>query len=73
LQFVDACRGIGKTSASFDYAGPLTETVLLGCLATRLPNQTLEWDPARLKVTSVSEANAFVRRHYGKGWKVNGL
>src|SRR5262249_16001422 len=29
LQFVDACLGKGVTSASFDYAGPLTETVLL--------------------------------------------
>ena len=27
-QFVDAIRGTGKTSANFDYAGPLTESVL---------------------------------------------
>jgi predicted dehydrogenase len=73
LQFVDACRGDGKTSAPFDYSGPLTESVLLGCLATRFPKTTLEWDPAALKVTNVSEANAFVRRHYRKGWEVNGL
>ena len=46
LQFVEACRGNGKTSAPFDYSGPLTESVLLGCLATRFPNTTLEWDPA---------------------------
>jgi predicted dehydrogenase len=73
LQFVDACRGNGKTSAPFDYSGPLTESVLLGCLATRFPKTTLEWDPARLKVTNVSEANAFVRRRYRKGWEVDGL
>ena len=40
LQFVEACRGNGKTSAPFDYSGPLTESVLLGCLATRFPNTT---------------------------------
>jgi predicted dehydrogenase len=73
LQFVEACRGNGKTSASFDYSGPLTESVLLGCLATRFPAMTLDWDPANLKVTNVPEANAFVRRPYRKGWEVEGL
>ena len=73
LQFVEACRGNGKTSAPFDYSGPLTESVLLGCLATRFPKMTLEWDTAALKITNVSEANAFVRRHYRKGWEVDGL
>src|SRR5262249_28996856 len=41
-QFVEACRGNGATSAPFAYAGLLTEMVLLGCLATRFPMQTLE-------------------------------
>ncbi len=73
LQFVEACRGNGKTSAPFDYAGPLTEAVLLGCLATRFPKTTLEWDAAGLKVSNVKEANSFVRRRYRKGWEVEGL
>ncbi len=37
LQFVEACRGNGTTSTPFSYSGPLTESVLLGCLATRFP------------------------------------
>jgi predicted dehydrogenase len=73
IQFVEACRGNGKTSAPFDYAGPLTESVLLGCLATRFPKTTLEWDAARVAVTNVEEANRFVRRRYRKGWEVEGL
>jgi predicted dehydrogenase len=73
LQFVEACRGNGKTSAPFDYAGPLTESVLLGCLATRFPKTTLGWDAAKLSVTNVTEANRFVRREYRKGWEVDGL
>ncbi len=73
LQFVEACRGNGKTSAPFDYSGPLTESVLLGCLATRFPGVSLEWDPVALRVTNVGAANAFVRRHYRKGWEVDGL
>ena len=52
LQFVEACRGNGKTSAPFDYSGPLTESVLLGCLATRFPQTTLEWDAKAMKVTN---------------------
>jgi hypothetical protein len=71
-QFVEACRGNGKTSAGFDYSGPLTESVLLGCLATRFPKK-LEWDAEGLKVTNVKEANRFVRRPYRKGWEVEGL
>jgi predicted dehydrogenase len=73
LQFVEACRGNGKTSTPFDYAGPLTESVLLGCLATRFPQTTLDWDTAALKVTNVEDANRFVRRQYRKGWDVDGL
>jgi predicted dehydrogenase len=73
LQFVEAARGSGKTSAPFDYSGPLTETVLLGCLATRFPKTKLEWDAAKLKVTNEEKANQFVRRTYRKGWEVEGL
>jgi predicted dehydrogenase len=73
LQFLEACRGNGKTSAPFAYSGPLTEAVLLGCLATRFPQAKLEWDEANLKVINVKEANEFVRRRYRKGWEVEGL
>jgi predicted dehydrogenase len=73
LQFVEACRGNGKTSTPFEYSGPMTESVLLGCLATRFPKTTLEWDAAGLKVTNVEEANRFVRRRYREGWEVEGL
>ena len=73
LQYIEACRGNGRTSAPFDYAGPLTESVLLGCLATRFQNQTLNWDAAALRVTNVEEANRHVRRTYRQGWEVEGL
>jgi len=72
-QFVEAVRGNGKTSANFDYAGPLTEAVLLGSVATRFPKTTLEWKAAALKFTNVNEANQYVRREYRKGWEVAGL
>ena len=73
LQYVEAVRGNGKTSAPFSYSGPLTEMVLLGCLATRFPKTDLKWDTKALKVTNVKEANRFVRRTPRKGWEVAGL
>jgi predicted dehydrogenase len=72
-QFVEACRGNGRTSAPFAYSGPLTESVLLGCLATRFPRTTLEWDAAPMQVTNVPQANVHVRRRYRQGWQVEGL
>jgi hypothetical protein len=73
LQFVEACRGNGKTSAPFSYAGPLTEMVLLGCLSTRFKNTTLNWDAEKLRVTNEEKANEFVRKKYRKGFEVEGL
>ena len=71
--FVDACRGEGKTSANFEYAGPFTETVLLGNLAKRFPTQKLEWDSENMKVTNFAEANRYTMREYREGWSVPGL
>ncbi|MBU6401077.1 MAG: Gfo/Idh/MocA family oxidoreductase [Verrucomicrobia bacterium] len=73
IQFVEACRGNGKTSAGFDYAGPLTEAVLLGSVATHFPQTTLEWHAADLRFTNQAEANRFVRRTYRQGWEIRGL
>src|SRR5258708_26230037 len=50
-------RGNGQTSAPFDYAGNLTESVLLGCLATRFVKTTLDWDAAKMQITNNKNAN----------------
>ncbi|HWB03810.1 MAG TPA: Gfo/Idh/MocA family oxidoreductase [Verrucomicrobiales bacterium] len=74
MDFVDCIRdGKKKPSANFDYAGPLTEAVLLGCLASIFPNQALKWDAARLKFPDSPDANTFVGRSYRKGWEIPGL
>jgi hypothetical protein len=71
-QFVNACRGEDKTTANFAYAGPLTETILLGNIATRFPHTTLEWNHRRMKF-NLAAANQYVQRDYRKGWEVKGL
>jgi len=72
-QFVDACLGQGRTSAGFDYAGPLTETVLLGSVACRYPQTTLHWNAKDLKFDNLADANQYLRRDYRSGWSVKGL
>jgi len=72
MEYVDAARGASgkKPSANFDdYSGPLTETVLLGCLATLFPGEKLDWDTEKLKVTNNVKADIQVGRDYRNGWK----
>jgi len=73
LQWTNAIRGEGKTTSNFDYAGPLTEAVLLGTIACRFPGEKLEWDSTNLKITNVAKANDYVKQPYRKGWEVKGL
>jgi predicted dehydrogenase len=71
-KYVEACLGGAKTTANFDYSGPLAEAVLVGTVAERLPKTTLHWNAPTLSFTE-AEANQFVRRPYRSGWSVKGL
>ena len=66
-EWITACKTGSQTGCHFDYAGPLTETVLLGTVAYRA-GKRLEWDSADMKITNVAEANELVRREYREGW-----
>lgn len=72
FDFIDCCLKGGETrpTANFDYAGPLTEAVLLGCLASAFPNEALIWDALGLKIPNSAEADKLVRRNYRKGWEL---
>lgn len=72
-QWVDACMGNGTTSASFAYAGPLTEALLLGVVANRFPGEQLQWDAEALKVVNNADASKLIRRSYRKEFQVAGL
>ena len=63
-----ACKGGPPPVSNFDYAGPLTETVLLGVLALRAPGARLEWDSANQRVKNAPELNQYVHTEYRKGW-----
>ncbi|MBX2816862.1 MAG: Gfo/Idh/MocA family oxidoreductase [Saprospiraceae bacterium] len=90
-KWVDACKaGFGSPehkglTSSFDYAGPMTETVLMGNLAIRsymlrrenskgqaefYARKKLLWDGENMRITNVEAANQFVGRDHRKGWEV---
>jgi len=71
-EFVEACRGKAQTSARLQYAGPLTEAVLLGGVASRFPQTKLDWDSMSLQF-SETQANQYVQRAYRDGWHIKGL
>ncbi|HMB90699.1 MAG TPA: Gfo/Idh/MocA family oxidoreductase [Rhodothermales bacterium] len=90
-KWVDACKaGFDSPehqalTSSFDYAGPMTETVLMGNLAIRsymlrrenseghmeyYGRKKLLWDGENMRITNLEEANQFVGRTYREGWVV---
>lgn len=73
-EWVDAIRA-GKpalASSNFDYAGRLTEAMLLGNIAVRFSGQKLEWDTAKLRFSNSEAASKFVSKEYRKGWDLLG-
>jgi hypothetical protein len=69
-EWVQGCRRGTRPTASFDYSGPMTETVLLGVLALRAPGTRIEWDSANLKVINAPELNQYIHTEYRKGWSL---
>lgn len=64
-EFVRAIKGQGpKPGSNFDYAGPLTEAVVMGNLAVRLAGQTIDWDGKNMKCTNLPAANDLVSKKY---------
>lgn len=68
-EFAAACKGGPAAMSNFDYAGRLTETMILGNVAMRA-GEKLEWDAKNMKVTNVASANKFVYRDYRAGFEI---
>jgi hypothetical protein len=75
MEWILACKGGAPAGSNFDWAGPLTETVLLGNIPLRrelrdvLSGQTLSYDPVKVAV-NLPEADKFVHYEYRKGWSL---
>ncbi len=65
--WIKGIRTGSKPLCPFPYAGPLTESLLLGNIALKV-GRRIEWDSAALRITNCEEANQYLRRQYRKGW-----
>lgn len=73
-EFANAIKGEGKTVSEFvNYAGPLTETILLGNLAL-WTGKRVNWDARKLVAADVDESTERLIRHeYLNGYSVQEL
>ena len=69
VSWANACRGEDKTTSHFDYSGPLTEAVLLGTIAIRLPETKLSWHADKLELTGSPRAQEMLTKSYREGWE----
>jgi len=73
-EWILACKGGRAAGANFDWAGPLTEVVLLGNIAVRMGKKLYEkgvklyYDGPNMNVTNLPEANKYIRDEYREGW-----
>lgn len=65
VEWIRACKGEGKTTSNFDYAGPFTEVVLLGNLAIRA-GKRIAFDPKKMAVTGMPKLDKLIHKAYRK-------
>ena len=68
--FVNACLGGEPTASHFMQTGPMSEAIILGTVAIRVPGQVLEWNSKHLRISNHPEAERLLRRTYRRGWEV---
>lgn len=73
-EWIAACKGGKPAGSNFDYAGQLTEMVLLGNVAVRMSLQLQEkglklaYDEPNMRIANLPQANEHLRREYREGW-----
>lgn len=76
MEWILACKGGDPAGSNYEWAGPLTETVLLGNIALRpelrekLSFKRLNFDPEKLSFPNMPEADQFLHYQYRDGWKL---
>ena len=70
-EWVAACKKQGTATSPFEYAAPLTETMLLGIVALRAgQGRKILYDGAAMAITNIPEANQYLTREYRAGWGI---
>jgi GFO/IDH/MocA oxidoreductase family protein len=70
--WIRACKGGEPACSNFGIAGPYTEWMVLGAVATRVAGKLL-WDPKRMEFTNNKEANKYVKPVFRKGWEIRAI
>ena len=69
-EWIAACKGEGeKPWSSFDFAGLVTQVVLLGNIAMDYEGM-LKWDGEAMRFTNNDEANQRLTKNYRQGWGI---
>ena len=66
-EWIDACKGKGKTFSSFDIGGPLTELIQLTNVAGQV-GEPFHYDPVTGEIPDHAKASSLLHREYRKGW-----
>ncbi|MBI4976127.1 MAG: Gfo/Idh/MocA family oxidoreductase [Spirochaetes bacterium] len=66
--FINACKGIEPAHSTFEYAGQLTEMVLLGAIAQRVGGEIV-YDTDKREITNNEQANKLIAGYKPRdGW-----
>ena len=68
-EWIEACRGQGKTFSDFDTGGKLTEIGLAGIVALRT-GKSLDWDGEKMEARNAPETARFVHPEYRTKWLI---
>ncbi|MFP4090979.1 MAG: Gfo/Idh/MocA family protein [Cyclobacteriaceae bacterium] len=71
MNWIEAIKGNTKAVSPFEYAAPLTETMLLGIVALYAPGETLRYDSKNMSFTNKPEVNRYLQREYRDGWTLS--
>jgi hypothetical protein len=69
-EWIAGFNGGPKPMSNFDYAGMLTEFIVLGNIAIRMPGEKLAWDGPGMKFSNNEKANQYLKNDYREGWSV---
>jgi len=71
-QWVEACKAhdLKKPGSNFEYSVPMTQVLLLGCIALRFPGVELKWDARNARFTNHAEANRWLASAQRDGFKL---
>lgn len=66
-EFADACFGLVKNTSDTDHSVPLVESMLVGCMAQRIPGK-INWDADKC-IADNRAANALIKPYIRSGWE----